>query len=99
MVITHIYFNIYELFNSSFFNLKPLEVRESKGSSDLLKINKLGFWNESEEEAKKLINKISAVELGRIVTRDIGGSDPERMSSSNVVAYVQKALESTDIKV
>ena len=33
------------------------------------------------------------------MTRDIGGSDPERMSAENVLKYVRQALESTEIKV
>ena len=31
--------------------------------------------------------------------RDIGGSDPERMCSANVVEYVQNEFKSTDIKL
>lgn len=42
---------------------------------------------------------ISATELGRIVARDIGGSDPERMAPANVLAYVNDIFKSTDIKV
>jgi len=33
------------------------------------------------------------------MTRDIGGSDPERMSAENVLKYVRQALESTEIKI
>jgi leucyl aminopeptidase len=40
-----------------------------------------------------LIRQVEALELGRIVTRDIGGCDPERMSSTNIQAFVEKLFE------
>lgn len=35
----------------------------------------------------------------RIVTRDIGGSDPERMAAPNVAKYVEEVFKGTCIKV
>jgi leucyl aminopeptidase len=35
----------------------------------------------------------------RIVTRDIGGSDPERMAAPNVLHYVQETFKDTCITV
>lgn len=78
----------------------PLEVREAKNSSILLKIDKLGFYSNNLEEANRLIKHVNAIELGRIVARDIGGSDPERMSAPNVANYVSELfLNSTNIKL
>lgn len=74
-------------------------MREANKTSDLLKIERLGFWHADKDEAERVINVLNAVEIGRIVTRDIGGSDPERMAAGNVLAYVKKILESTNIKV
>uniref|UniRef100_K1QUZ1 Putative aminopeptidase W07G4.4 n=1 Tax=Magallana gigas TaxID=29159 RepID=K1QUZ1_MAGGI len=37
--------------------------------------------------------------IKRIVTRDIGGSDPERMAAPNVVKYVEEVFKGTCIKV
>jgi leucyl aminopeptidase len=93
MIIRNKYFNIYEL------NIKPLEVREAKNSTLLLKIDKLGFYHQNLDEANALIRLVNAIELGRIVARDIGGSDPERMSAQNVASYVTDVLNSTNIKV
>lgn len=76
-----------------------MEVRESKNSEDLLKIEKLGYWHEDLDEANKTIELINAIELGRIVARDISGSDPERMSASNVASYVKEHFDSSNIKV
>jgi leucyl aminopeptidase len=74
-------------------------VREFKKLNDLLKIEKLGFWHSNADEAARAIRLASAIEIGRIVARDIGGSDPERMCASNVQAYIEDIFKSTDIKV
>ncbi|CAF1066699.1 unnamed protein product [Brachionus calyciflorus] len=77
----------------------PLELREARNANSLLKIEKLGYWNENLDEARKTLEIVNAIELGRIVTRDIGGSDPERMSAPNTVTYVNEVLQSTDVKI
>jgi leucyl aminopeptidase len=74
-------------------------VREATKSTNLLKVEKLGYWHSDSESASKLVRLVNAVELGRIVTRDIGGSDPERMSAPNIHTYVESVFQSTDIKV
>jgi leucyl aminopeptidase len=71
----------------------PLEVREQRNLG-LLKIEELGLWGASDD----LIKQISAIELGRIMTRDIGGSDPERMSAEGVMDYVLNAFKGSSIK-
>lgn len=77
----------------------PLELREAHKTSDLIKLERLGFWHADKDEAERLINVLNAVEIGRIVTRDIGGSDPERMAAGNVLNFVRKVLDSTNIKI
>lgn len=76
-----------------------MELREAHKTSDLIKLERLGFWHADKDEAERLINVLNAVEIGRIVTRDIGGSDPERMAAGNVLNFVRKVLDSTNIKV
>lgn len=75
---------------------RPLEVREQRNLG-LLKIEKLGVWNSDKSAGESLINQANGIELGRIVTRDIGGSDPERMAAPGVAEYCQKAFESSSI--
>ncbi len=65
----------------------------------MLKIEKLGFYHSNLSEGNELVRIVNAIEIGKIVTRDIGGSDPERMSAENVLKYVQAIFESTDIKL
>lgn len=52
-----------------------MEVREAKKLDSLIKLEKLGYWNEDEHQANKIIESVNAIELGRIVARDIGGLD------------------------
>jgi len=66
----------------------------------LLKVEKLGYFHENQAEAERLIKVTNAIDLGRIVAKDIGGSDPERMSASNVLKYLQETFkDSSDVKV
>jgi leucyl aminopeptidase len=66
---------------------------------NLLKVEKLGYWSQTLSEAESLIRIVNAIEVGRIVYRDIGGSDPERMAAPRVHNYVQDNFENTEIKV
>lgn len=74
-------------------------MREAKPSENFLKVENLGYWQSNASEAPTIIDVVSATEIGRIVARDIGGSDPERMSAANVVSYVNDIFKSTNIKV
>ncbi len=40
-----------------------------------------------------------AIEKGRVVAKDIGGSDPERMAAPRVEEYVLEAFKGTKVKV
>lgn len=74
-------------------------MREANNSDDLLKVEHIGFLHDNVSQAELVLRNVTAIELGRIVTRDIGGSDPERMTAANVLAYVNEALKGTSIKV
>lgn len=76
-----------------------MELREADEKENPLKADKLGFWHENLNEAKSLIELINAVEIGRIIARDIGASDPERMAPPKVLEYVNDLFKSTEIKV
>jgi leucyl aminopeptidase len=77
----------------------PLEVREAKNLG-LLKVDHIGFLSEKPQEDENNLLKIaSAIEIGRIVTRDIGGTDPERMSAIGTSEYVKQVLKNTTIRL
>lgn len=55
-------------------------------------------WSQK-DQLKDLIEKAKWLESGLLISRDIGGGDPERMSPPNVAAYVEKAFTSGVISV
>ena len=57
----------------------PLEVREQVPDK-AVKAAKLGIYGDKAKMGNKM-NLAKAMELGRLVSRDIGGSDPERMAA------------------
>lgn len=74
----------------------PLEVREARPEK-AQKVNKLGLLlaKSQEEELKILL----ALETGRTVYRDIGGSDPERMAAPRVAEYVLEQFKDTCVQI
>merc|ERR1719370_2752896 len=71
----------------------PIEVREAIPEKEK-KVSQLGFFGEA-----KTVDLALALESGRYVARDIGGSDPERMAPPRVEEYVRKVFEGTNITV
>merc|ERR1712042_53415 len=71
----------------------PLEMREGV-KERATKVSGLGWAGE-----KKVLEEARAIEAGRVVARDIGGSDPERMAAPRVEEYVQEAFKGTKVKV
>jgi len=78
----------------------PFDVRIIKGREPKdHKFEHIGFYHKDAIYANKLMRNVKAIELGKIVARDIGGGDPEIMAPPSVVEYVQKAFKDTCIKV
>ncbi|XP_051950434.1 putative aminopeptidase W07G4.4 [Xyrauchen texanus] len=75
----------------------PLEVRELK--SPLPKVDVLGIWVEDKSKGADITELATALESGRFVYRDIGGSDPERMAAPRVADYVQTVFKDSPVKV
>ena len=57
----------------------PLEVRDQVPEK-AVKVSKMGILGDSSKLGSQ-IDLAKALEAGRIVSRDIGGSDPERMAA------------------
>ncbi|XP_076372169.1 dipeptidase B isoform X2 [Tachypleus tridentatus] len=77
----------------------PLEIREAKPDKSK-KAEHLGVCNFHPEHISQALNLATAIESGRTVARDIGGSDPERMSAPNVEMYVKQVFaDASCIKV
>ena len=75
----------------------PIEVREQVPEK-AVKVSKLGLFGNAQKIAEKL-DLAKALEAGRIVSRDIGGSDPERMAAPAVEEYVRQEFEGSNIKI
>merc|ERR1712142_603775 len=71
----------------------PLEMREV-GEKEASKVDGMGWAGE-----EKVMNHALAIEKGRVVARDIGGTDPERMAAPKVEEYVQEVFKGTKVKV
>uniref|UniRef100_A0A8C4Q7X0 Cytosol aminopeptidase domain-containing protein n=1 Tax=Eptatretus burgeri TaxID=7764 RepID=A0A8C4Q7X0_EPTBU len=76
----------------------PLEVQEALPDKST-KVNLLGIWTSASDDAERLIEVVSALEAGRALCRDIGGSDPERMTPPRVYDYVNKMFINSNVKV
>ena len=62
-----------------------------------LKVEKFGVYGSKDLVGSK-IDLAIALEAGRIVSRDIGGSDPERMAAPRYVTRVKLTIELRHVK-
>uniref|UniRef100_UPI00358F6852 putative aminopeptidase W07G4.4 n=1 Tax=Myxine glutinosa TaxID=7769 RepID=UPI00358F6852 len=76
----------------------PLEVQEAL-STKSTKVDLFGIWTSPSDNSGRLIEVVSALEAGRALCRDIGGSDPERMTPLRVYDYVNKMFINSNVKV
>merc|ERR1719244_977248 len=74
-------------------NYVPLEMREQVPEK-AVKLSKLGILGDGSK-----VDLAKALEAGRIVSRDIGGSDPERTAAPRVEEYVNKEFDGTGVKI
>lgn len=74
----------------------PIELREAGQGA---KVDALGIWCNDIDRVTKAIAQLSALESGRIVARDINGSDPERMAPPAVEEYVRDAFRDSCVQV
>jgi len=72
----------------------PLEMREDVPDKKA-KAKHLGVFGVPQNH----LDLAHALEAGRIVSRDIGGSDPERMAAARVEKYIYETFDKTDIKI
>jgi len=72
----------------------PLEMRESSKEKAAGKLEILG-WAGSDS----VLQQALIIEAGRVVCRDIGGSDPERMAAPRVEEYIRQCFGGTKVQV
>jgi len=71
----------------------PLEIRDL-GQEKSSKVTGLGWLG-----TKAVLDEALAIERGRIVCRDIGGSDPERTAAPRVEEYIREYFAGSSVKV
>jgi len=79
----------------------PIEVREAFPDKQP-KVSAIGIAStelDSEEKGAQLITNAMGLEYGRIIARDIGGSDPERMAPPKVEDYLRSTFNGTSVKM
>jgi len=77
----------------------PIEIREALPDKST-KVSVLGIASneiDSQEKGEKLVSTALGIEFGRIIARDIGGSDPERMAPCKVEEYLREIFNDTSI--
>ncbi|KPJ18385.1 Putative aminopeptidase W07G4.4 [Papilio machaon] len=69
----------------------PLQMRERDDTKNFIR---LGLYAEETktEDFERVIRNAIALERSRIMTRDIAGGDPERMSPANIVEYIKTSF-------
>ena len=78
----------------------PIEIRDTKKNGDSFrKLDAVGVFCSGFDRLQSEISLTCALEQGRIVARDIGGSDPERMSAPNIELYVEKLFRNSCVKL
>ncbi|CAH2065175.1 unnamed protein product, partial [Iphiclides podalirius] len=70
----------------------PLQMREREFSSPFIRLG-LHAEEKRTEDFQRVIRNAIALERARIVARDIGGGDPERMAPARIVDYVREAFD------
>ncbi|XP_068627411.1 putative aminopeptidase W07G4.4 [Battus philenor] len=69
----------------------PLQMKERGNSNSFLRLG-LHAEEKKTEDFERIIRNAIALERSRILARDIGGGDPERMSPANIVEYIKNSF-------
>ena len=86
---------------------EPLQAREHEGDDGRVKlepVQQVGFVPPpscacSHEQTALFVRRVRAIESGRRLARDVGNSDPERMTPQQCAAYIQQSLEGLPVSV
>ncbi|MFK7742660.1 MAG: leucyl aminopeptidase family protein [Planctomycetota bacterium] len=78
---------------------QPLEARESLGEKNVEPVQKIGVAVLGDTFSNKAAKWVEAVEAGVRLTRDLCGTNPERMAPPKFASYVQAACRGTAVKV
>lgn len=71
---------------------QPIHLREAAPEKKN-KLQELYVWSNSNVSVQKVVELATILESGRIVARDIGGGDPERMAAPRIEEYIRHVFE------
>ncbi len=78
---------------------QPLEAREALGESVCEPLTEITYVVPEGVDGARTTRWVTALEQGRRLSRDIGGTEPERMSPIKMAEYCEKAFEGTPVQV
>lgn len=76
---------------------EPLESREFKPLMPHIK--NIGWILKGNDSSRENVDTIRAIELGKFLSRDITGTEPERMSAPKLAELVEKEFKGSSVKV
>lgn len=77
---------------------EPLQGREGS-EEDIEPVKAVGVVVADAAAGAEIVRVVGAMETGRRLARDLGGSDPERMSPANCAAYIAQSMEGSGVDV
>ncbi len=78
---------------------EPLEAREALGQQECEPIESVGIAVAGGKVSAETARWITAVEAGRRLSRDLGGTEPERMAPLRFAEYCEEAFAGSAVKV
>ena len=76
---------------------QPLEAREALGADRVEPVKEIGFA--AGKDAERTRQWVLALEAGRRLARDLGGTEPERMAPPRFAEMCEQSFAGTDVKV
>ncbi|CAD7080078.1 unnamed protein product [Hermetia illucens] len=76
----------------------PIQLREAVPTKKQ-RVESISILGDNPAESEKLLREAITIESGRLVARDIGGGDPERMTPLKVEQYIRETLKELKIEV
>ncbi len=78
---------------------QPLEARESLGEEECQPVVAVGLAMPDHGDGESLVAFVRAVEAGRVLARDVAGTQPERMAPQRMADHCRSAFRATDVEV
>lgn len=78
---------------------EPLEAREARGEDAIEPVTTIGLAILENLDGEAVVRAAQAIEVGRRLARDLGGTEPERMRPEGFAAYCVEAFSGTGVHV